>query len=111
MSEPSYGAFLLQTLLVLAVVCIVAWVVLRFGVRRLHLGGAHGPLRIVARLPLETRRSLYIVDAAGKLLLIGVSEGGPMAVLAELEPAAVEQALATAASEPRTGWLELLRRR
>jgi flagellar protein FliO/FliZ len=111
LSEPSYGAFLLQTLLVLAVVCIVAWAVLRFGVRRLHLGGAHGPLRIVARLPLEARRSLYIVDAAGKLLLIGVSEGGPMAVLAELDPAAVEQALAAAASEPRAGWLELLRRR
>jgi flagellar biosynthetic protein FliO len=111
LSEPSYGAFLLQTLLVLAVVCIVAWVVLRFGVRRLHLGGAHGPLRIVARLPLEARRSLYIVDAAGKLLLIGVSEGGPMAVLAELDAAAVEQALAAGASEPRAGWLELLRRR
>jgi len=111
LSEPSYGAFLLQTLLVLAVVCVVAWVVLRFGVRRLHLGGAHGPLRIVARLPLEARRSLYIVDAAGKLLLIGVGEGGPMAVLAELDPAAVEQALAASAREPRAGWLELLRRR
>ena len=111
MPEPSYGTFLLQTLCVLAVVCVVAWVVLRFGVRRLHVGGGHGPLRVVARLPLEPRRTLYIVDAAGKLYFVGTSEGGPVTLLAELDQASVEAALAAARAEPRAGLLDILRRK
>jgi flagellar biogenesis protein FliO len=39
----------------------------------------------VARCPLEPRRSVYVVEAAGRCFLIGVGDG-PMAVLAELEP-------------------------
>ncbi|HKA89131.1 MAG TPA: flagellar biosynthetic protein FliO [Haliangiales bacterium] len=111
MPEPSYGTFLLQTLLVLAVVCAVAWLILRFGVRRLYSGGGHGPLRVVARLPLEPRRTLYIVDAAGKIFFVGTSEGGPVTLLAELDPAVVEAALAAARSEPRAGLLDILRRK
>ncbi len=111
MPEPSYGTFLLETLLVLAAVCALAWLVLRFGVRRIHSGGGHGPLRVLARLPLEPRRTLYIVDAAGKVFFVGTSEGGPVTLLAELDPAAVEAALAAARAEPRQGWLESLRRK
>jgi flagellar biosynthetic protein FliO len=108
--EPSYGTFLLQTLIVLAVVCVLAWLVLRFGVRRLYSGGGHGPLRVLARLPLEPRRTLYIVDAAGKTFFVGMSDGGPVTLLAELDPAAVEAALAAAQSEPRPGLLDMFRR-
>jgi flagellar biogenesis protein FliO len=41
-------------------------------------------LDVVARVPLEARRSLYIVDVAGKALLVGTSELG-LTVLTELD--------------------------
>ncbi|MEJ7603381.1 MAG: flagellar biosynthetic protein FliO [Kofleriaceae bacterium] len=49
--------------------------------------GAH-VLDIVARLPLEPRRSLYVVEVAGKTLLVGTSEMG-LSLLTELDGAAV----------------------
>jgi len=110
-----YGTFLLESLLILALVCALAWIVIRFGLRRLQpgLGGEAGgkgaPLRVVARLPLEPRRTLFIVEAAGKALLVGTTDQGPMATLAELDPAAVHAAEASA--PPRRSFLELLRRK
>lgn len=105
-----YGAFLLETLLILVAVCALAWLVVRFGLRRLHgaPAGRHGALRVVARLPLEPRRTIYVVEAAGKTLLVGCSEGGPMTILSELDPRAVAAAEA-AAPRPR-GFIELLKR-
>src|SRR5262249_8375397 len=99
-----------ETLLILLVVCAIAWVVLRFGLRRLFAGGATGPMRVVARMPLEPRRTLYIVEAAGKTLLVGVSDGGPMTTLAELDAEAVRAATHEAREAPRRSFLDLLRR-
>ena len=67
----------------LGVVCLVAWGALRL------LGGAgggegFGAVRVIARCPLEPRRSVYVIEAAGRSFLIGVGEG-PMTVLAELD--------------------------
>lgn len=109
-----YGAFLLETLLILIAVCALAWVVVRFGLRRLYApspgsGGRQAPLRVVARLPLEPRRTVYIIEAAGKTLLVGVSEGGAMTNLTELDPEAV--AAAEAAAPRQKSFLELLKRR
>ena len=102
-----YGLFLLQTLLILTAVCVLAWLVLRFGVKRLYAStSATGPLRVVARLPLEPRRTVYIVEAAGKTLLVGASEAGPLTVLAELDERAVAAAVA-AQPRPRS-FLEIL---
>jgi hypothetical protein len=39
---------------------------------------------VVARVPLEPRRSLYVVEVAGKTLLVGTSEMG-LSVLSELD--------------------------
>ena len=98
---PSYGAFLVETLVILTVVCAHAWVVLRYGVRR---GGLRqtGALKVLARLALEPRRTLYVVEAPGKTLLVGVSDGS-IATLAELDPAAVEEAVTAAAAEGQRG--------
>jgi flagellar biogenesis protein FliO len=52
------------------------------------VGKASGALRVVARLPLEPRRSVYVIEAAGRCFLVGVGEG-PMAMLAELDGAAL----------------------
>jgi flagellar biogenesis protein FliO len=68
----------------LGVVCLVAWGALRLLAGR-GFGKAAGAVRIVARCPLEPRRSVYVIEAAGRCFLIGVGDG-PMAVLAELEP-------------------------
>ena len=67
----------------LGVVCLVAWGALRLLAGR-GLGRASGAVRVVARCPLEPRRSVYVIEAAGRCFLIGVGDG-PMAVLAELE--------------------------
>ena len=112
-AEPGgYGLFLLETLLILALVCAAAWLVIRFGVRRLYPGpGARGgPLRLVARLPLEPRRTLYIVEAGKKMFLVGSSEQGPLASLAELDPQEVEALQAVPPSPPKS-FLDLLRKK
>jgi flagellar biosynthetic protein FliO len=67
----------------LGVVCLVAWCALRLLAGR-GIGKASGAVRVVARCPLEPRRSVYVVEAAGRCFLIGVGDG-PMAVLAELD--------------------------
>jgi flagellar biosynthetic protein FliO len=72
----------------LALVCLVAWGALRLLAGR-GLGGASrasGAIRVLARCPLEPRRSVYVIEAAGRCLLVGVGDG-PMAVLAELDAA------------------------
>ena len=80
-----YGELLISSVVVLAVVCLVAWLVVRYGGR--WLVGARGRSRgldVLARLPLEPRRSLYVVEVAGKTLLVGTSEMG-LSVLSELD--------------------------
>ena len=74
----SYGDLLVTSLVVLGGVCIAAFVIVRLAGRFLATGRSRGAhlLDIVARLPLEPRRSLYVVEVAGKTLLIGTSEMG-----------------------------------
>src|SRR5580765_6674342 len=82
----SYGDLLVTSLLVLGAVCIAAFVAVRLLGRVLATGRARGAhlLDVVARVPLEPRRSLYVVEVAGKTLLIGTSEMG-LSVLSELD--------------------------
>ena len=78
-----YFVSLLQTLLALAAVCILAWVVLRWGARR-GFGFGQGRVRVLERVPLDARRSLYLIEIGERVLLIGAGEGAAPAVLAEL---------------------------
>jgi flagellar protein FliO/FliZ len=82
----SYGDLLVTSLIVLGVVCVAAFAAVRgfgrwFGAGRVR--GAH-LMTVVSRVPLEPRRSLYVVEVAGKTLLVGTSEMG-LAVLTELD--------------------------
>ena len=67
----------------LGVVCVLAWGALRLLAGR-GIGRASGAIRVVARCPLEPRRSVYVIEAAGRCFLVGVGDG-PMALLAELD--------------------------
>ena len=67
----------------LGVVCLVAWGALRLLAGR-GIGKASGAIRVVARCPLEPRRSVFVIEAAGRCFLVGVGDG-PMALLAELD--------------------------
>ena len=88
-SGGAYGELLVTSLVVLVGVCVLAYVVVRAARRWLGAPrGEAGILDVIARVPLEPRRSLYIVDVAGKALLVGTSEMG-LTVLTELDRAQV----------------------
>jgi flagellar protein FliO/FliZ len=82
----SYGDLLITSLVVLGIVCVAAFVALRVFGRLLASGRTRGAhlMDVVARVPLEPRRSLYVVEVAGKTLLVGTSEMG-LSVLSELD--------------------------
>ena len=108
-----YGDLLVTSLLVLGAVCIAAFVAVRMFGRLLSTGRARGPhvMDVIARVPLEPRRSLYVVDVAGKTLLVGTSEMG-LSVLSELDAAEVR---ARAVAQPsfadlvRSAWKRMRR--
>jgi flagellar protein FliO/FliZ len=100
-----YGELLATSLVVLVVVCVLAFVVVRLARKYLGAprGSAAGLLEVIARVPLEPRRSLYVVEVAGKALLVGTSEMG-LTVLSELDR---EQVRAQPAA-PRRGFVEMV---
>ncbi len=95
-----YGELLASSLLLLALVIggLVAVVVAAraFG-RRGRGAGRGGWMEVLARLPLEPRRSLYVVRVAERTLVLGSSEQG-LTLLRELEGGELP-----AAAEPVTG--------
>ncbi len=76
-----------MSLVSLAVVCLLAYVALRWFSRR-GAGRSEGPVRVLARCSLEPRRAVYLLRVAGRCFLVGVGDG-PMSLLAEIDPAAV----------------------
>lgn len=104
-AEASYGDLLLTSLVVLVGVCIGAFVVVRLVGRWVATGRVRGAhlLDVVARMPLEPRRSLYVVEVAGKTLLVGTSEMG-LSVLSELDANEVKARVV-----PRQTFAELVR--
>jgi flagellar protein FliO/FliZ len=105
----SYGDLLMTSLLVLGAVCIAAFVAVRVVGRLLATGRATGAhlMAVVARLPLEPRRSLYVIEVAGKTLLVGTSEMG-LSMLSELDGGHVRAQVAARPSFGelvRTAWL------
>ena len=69
-----YGVLILQTIAALALIAAVAWVLTRFLGPKLLGRASNSRMRVVERLPLEPRRSLYLVEVDGRNLLVGVSE-------------------------------------
>ncbi|HEY0253585.1 MAG TPA: flagellar biosynthetic protein FliO [Kofleriaceae bacterium] len=82
----SYGDLLVTSLIVLGAVCVAAFIAVRVFGRLISTGRTRGAhmMNVVSRVPLEPRRSLYVVEVAGKTLLVGTSEMG-LSVLSELD--------------------------
>ncbi len=70
-----YAGYLVETFLTLLAVCGLAFVVL-YGARRLGIGRANGPIQLCGQLPLDARRSIYLVKVGAQVLVVGVGEGG-----------------------------------
>ncbi len=95
-----YGVQLLRSVLALAAVCIVAWWVLRWASRRGVGVSRARNVRVLERVMLDARRSVYLVKVGPRVLLLG---GGDQAlsVLAELKPDEIDVAIdAVKSSEP-----------
>jgi flagellar biogenesis protein FliO len=112
----SLGLVLVKMLLGLGVTIGVIYLSLAYVARRLQQFPAlkGSVLKIVERVPLEPRRTLFLVEAAGDFLVIGAGEG-PMALIAKLDSekarAAMAEAKAAAAGAPKPFWLRLLEKR
>jgi flagellar protein FliO/FliZ len=75
---------LLSTTVALAFVCALAVGALKLLAPRRSAGGT---MRVVEKLPLDARRSLYVVEVDGRRLLLGAGDG-PLTLLRELQPEA-----------------------
>jgi len=71
----SYAGYIVQTIVTLLAVCALAFVIL-YGARRLGVGRPRGPIELVGMLPLDARRSIYLVKVAGQVIVVGASEAG-----------------------------------
>jgi flagellar biosynthetic protein FliO len=88
-STATAGLQLLKALAILIAVLAAAFAFRRFVAPRLHLGPRPGRrMRIVERLPLEPRRSLYLVEVDGVPYLIGAGEGSVRLLARPAPPAA-----------------------
>jgi flagellar biosynthetic protein FliO len=82
-----FGSSVALSFVSLAIVCLIAYILLRWLGRR-GLGRSDVSVRIIGRCYLEPRRSVYIIEAGSRYFLIGVSDG-PMSLLAELDKASL----------------------
>lgn len=95
----SFALALLQTLVVLAFVCGLAYVVLRVVLPRLGVSRSpKGMMRVVDSVSLEPRRNLFVVEVAGRWMLVASSEAG-VQMISELNADAAQEAEAAASNE------------
>lgn len=70
-----YGGYIVQTFVTLLAVCAIAFAIL-YGARRLGIGRPRGPISLVGQLPLDARRSIYLVKVGEQVIVVGASEAG-----------------------------------
>ncbi len=85
MSGLSFVWMLFQTLVALAFVCGLAYLIFRVLLPRLTTNyGANNMMRVVDRIGLDTRKSLYIIEVTGRWFLVASSENG-VQMISELD--------------------------
>jgi flagellar biogenesis protein FliO len=80
------------------------YLLLNVGLRRAlgikgNLGGAGAGVSVIARIPLDQKRWLFVVRVAQEYLLIGGGEGS-LTLLSKLDKSAVEELALHKAAEP-----------
>ena len=96
--------YVVETLVTLLAVVALS-VVLLSALRRVGVGKTGGPLQLIARLPLEGRRAVYLVRAGETVYVLAASENA----LAKLGEMPSEQLPESAPLEPQS-FGEVLRR-
>ena len=66
----------LRVMIVLAGVLALAWAGLRWGLPRFIAQPGKGPIEVLARQSLDPRKTLFIVRAGGREMLLAASESG-----------------------------------
>ncbi|MEW5739330.1 MAG: flagellar biosynthetic protein FliO [Myxococcota bacterium] len=98
--ELNLGWTLVRTMLVLGMVIALVYLTLNVGLRKL-LGirptAGTSMVTVLERVPLDQRRSLFVVEAAGEVLLIGGSDNS-LTLLSKLDRAEVDRLRAARAS-------------
>lgn len=76
--EPeSYGKLLLKMVFGMLAIILLAYVSIRFGLKRfLPDGSGQGKMRVLLRQPIEPKRSLLVVQVASRHMLLASSEQG-----------------------------------
>jgi flagellar biosynthetic protein FliO len=100
-------------ILVLLAVCALAYVLLRWGLRRFQTASRVRPagMRVVERLGLEPRRALYLVEVGRRYFLVGTSEGS-LVLLSEVDPeTAAEVERRRPAGGPKVSFRDVLFRK
>jgi flagellar biogenesis protein FliO len=87
-------SYVTESIALLSIIAVLA-VLVTLGARRAGLGRVLGPVELLARLPLEPRRSVYLVRVVDRILILGASEAG-LVKLGELEKDAVASGAAAA---------------
>lgn len=92
----NYGWLFVRMVVLLGLVCLLAYVVLRWGLRRFVAPTSQtGPMSVVARLPVEPRRSVLLIRVGTRCLVVGSSEAG-MTSLGEVPIEEVQSEVAQA---------------
>lgn len=76
--------YVVETIVTLLAVVVLS-IVLLSALRRAGVGKSAGPLELVARLPLEGRRAVYLVRVGPTVYVLGASDSA-MQKLGELPP-------------------------
>jgi flagellar biogenesis protein FliO len=69
------ASYVVQTTVTLLGVAALA-VVFLYGARRAGIGRPSGPLEVVGRLPLDGRRTVYLVRVGATIYVVGSSDAG-----------------------------------
>lgn len=110
-AEFDLGWSLVRTLVVLGVVVALAWLTLNVGLRKLMgigpAAGRRGIISVLERVPLDQKRTLYVVKAGDEVLLLGASDLS-VNFLSKLDAKAVEEAAKPAGQVTLSPFLQKL---
>ncbi|AWV90981.1 flagellar biosynthetic protein FliO [Bradymonas sediminis] len=94
-----YGMMLIKMIIAVALVCLLAYAILRWGVGRIAGGRSGGEqMRVLGRLPIAPNRTVMVVQVGPKFLVLGNTET-QISLLTELSPESAEEYFPSQVSE------------